>query len=196
MLERRAAPNSINATTQDSARNIVLLHDAGGNRINTVAALGPLIDSLRARGDTIVLVSDLAGITRDDAMPQLPPASEATRLIRKAGFVLLGTGETTLFWVFSIAVVLGIARLLIIGVLALVQRLLQHQERGVPVGFTPGVSVIVPAFNEEKVVVQTISSLLNQRYNGELEIVVVDDGSTDDTMIILEEAYGRHPQAR
>jgi cellulose synthase/poly-beta-1,6-N-acetylglucosamine synthase-like glycosyltransferase/peptidoglycan/xylan/chitin deacetylase (PgdA/CDA1 family)/spore germination protein YaaH len=193
VLERRAAPNAINATTQDSARNVVLLHDAGGNRINTVAALGPLIDSLRARGDTIVLVSDLAGITRDDVMPQLPPASEATRLIRKAGFVLLGTGETTLFWVFSIAVVLGIARLLLIGVLALMQRLMQHQERGVPVSYTPGVSVIVPAYNEEKVVVQTISSLLNQRYAGELEIVVVDDGSTDDTTAIVEEAYGKHP---
>jgi cellulose synthase/poly-beta-1,6-N-acetylglucosamine synthase-like glycosyltransferase/peptidoglycan/xylan/chitin deacetylase (PgdA/CDA1 family)/spore germination protein YaaH len=194
VLARRAAPNAINATTQDSARNIVLLHDAGGNRINTVAAIGPLIDSLRAHGDTIVLVSELAGITRDDAMPMPPPTSEITRLLRKAGFLMLGTGETTLFWVFSIAVVLGVARLVVIGVLAIIQRLRQHQDRQVPVTFTPGVSVIVPAFNEEKVVVQTITSLLNQRYAGDLEIVVVDDGSTDDTAIICEEAYGRHPQ--
>ena len=194
VLERRAEPNAINATTQDSARNIILLHDAGGNRINTVAALGMLIDSLRARGDTIVLVSDLAGITRDDAMPMLPPASAATRLVRKAGFLMLGTGETMLFWIFTIAVVLGIARLLIIGILAVVQRLRQHQERGAPVSYTPGVSVIVPAYNEEKVVVQTISSLLNQRYAGELEIVVVDDGSSDDTATICEEAYGKHPR--
>jgi cellulose synthase/poly-beta-1,6-N-acetylglucosamine synthase-like glycosyltransferase/peptidoglycan/xylan/chitin deacetylase (PgdA/CDA1 family)/spore germination protein YaaH len=194
VLERRAFPNQINATTQDSARNIVLLHDAGGPRINTVAALGPLIDSLRARGDTIVLVSELAGITRDDAMPPLPPASEATRLLRKAGFLMLGTIETTLFWVFSIAVVLGVLRLLIIGVLALIQRVRQHQVRGAPVSFTPGVSVVVPAFNEEKVVVQTIASLLLQRYAGELQIVVVDDGSSDDTADIVEEAYGTHPR--
>jgi cellulose synthase/poly-beta-1,6-N-acetylglucosamine synthase-like glycosyltransferase/peptidoglycan/xylan/chitin deacetylase (PgdA/CDA1 family)/spore germination protein YaaH len=193
-LQRRKAPNAINATTQDSARNIVLLHDAGGNRINTVAALGPLIDSLRAHGDTLVLVSELAGITRDDAMPRLPPESQATRLVRKAGFLMLGTGETTLFWVFTIAVVLGIARLVIIGVLAIVQRLWNHQVRGAPVTYTPGVSVIVPAYNEEKVVVQTITSLLNQRYAGEMEIVVVDDGSTDDTADICTEAYGRHPQ--
>jgi peptidoglycan-N-acetylglucosamine deacetylase len=194
VLERRAAPNAINATTQDSARNIILLHDAGGDRHNTVAALGMLIDSLRARGDTIVLVSDLAGITRDDAMPQLPPASEATRFVRKAGFVMLGAGETALFWIFTVAVVLGIARLLIIGLLAIAQRLRQHQDRGAPVSYTPGVSVIVPAYNEEKVVVRTIASLLNQRYGGELEIVVVDDGSSDDTAAICEEAYGRHPQ--
>jgi cellulose synthase/poly-beta-1,6-N-acetylglucosamine synthase-like glycosyltransferase/peptidoglycan/xylan/chitin deacetylase (PgdA/CDA1 family)/spore germination protein YaaH len=194
VLKRRDFLNEINATTQDSARNVVLLHDAGGNRINTVAALGPLIDSLRARGDTLVLVSDLAGITRDDAMPPLPPASEATRLVRKAGFVLLGTAEISLFWVFSVAVVLGIVRLLVIGLLAMIQRVRQHQVRGAPVSFTPGVSVIVPAYNEEKVVVQTISSLLQQRYAGELEILVVDDGSSDDTADIVEEAYGSHPR--
>ncbi len=194
VLERRTLPNAINALAQDSARNVILLHDAGGDRHNTVAALGPLIDSLRARGDTVVLVSELAGITRDDAMPPLPPSSEATRLLRRAGFLLLGSVETALFWVFTVAVVLGIARLVLIGLLAIIQRLRQHQERGVPVAYTPGVSVIVPAFNEEKVIVQTISSLLNQRYAGALEIVVVDDGSSDDTAVICEEAYGGHPQ--
>ncbi len=193
VLQRRDSINSINVTTQDSARNIVLLHDAGGNRANTVAALGPLIDSLRAHGDTIVLVSDLAGITRDDAMPPLPPSSRITRLMRKAGWVLLGVGETALFWTFTVAVVLGIARLVLIGLLALLQRLLRHQHRGAPVSFAPGVSVIVPAYNEEKVVVQTITSLLNQQYDGPLEIVVVDDGSSDDTADICEEAYGAHP---
>jgi cellulose synthase/poly-beta-1,6-N-acetylglucosamine synthase-like glycosyltransferase len=75
-----------------------------------------------------------------------------------------------------------------------VQRLRQHQDRSAPVGFTPGVSVIVPAYNEEKVIVKTITSLLNQRYAGTLEVVVVDDGSSDDTADIVEEAYGGHPQ--
>lgn len=194
VLERRAEPNAINATTQDSARNIILLHDAGGNRAQTVAALGPLIDSLRARGDTIVLVSDLAGITRDDAMPQLPPSSEATRLVRKAGFLMLGTGETTLFWIFTIAVVLGVARLVIIGILALVQRLKRHQDRNAPAPYTPGVSVIVPAYNEEKVIVRTVASLLAQRYEGALEVIVVDDGSMDGTSSVCESAYGSDPR--
>ncbi|MEP6732646.1 MAG: glycosyltransferase [bacterium] len=194
VLDRRKFPNALNSLAQDSARNVVLLHDSGGDRRNTVAALGPLIDSLRARGDTIVLVSDLAGITRDDAMPPLPPSSEATRLLRQAGWLLLGVGETSMFWIFSVAVVLGIARLLVIGLLAIIQRLKQHQDRTAPVTYTPGVSVIVPAYNEEKVIVQTISSLLNQRYAGELQIVVVDDGSSDDTAAICQEAYGRHSQ--
>ena len=194
VLRRRALPNDITARAQDSARNVVLLHDAGGDRHNTVAALGSLIDSLRARGDTIVLVSELAGITREDAMPTLPPSSEATRLLRRAGFLLLGSFETTLFWVFTVAVVLGIGRLVIIGLLAIVQHMRRHQTRGAPTAYAPGVSVIIPAYNEEKVIIQTISSLLSQAYAGELELVVVDDGSADDTAIICEEAYGAHPQ--
>ncbi|HEX9484458.1 MAG TPA: polysaccharide deacetylase family protein, partial [Gemmatimonadaceae bacterium] len=108
VLKRRQLPNELNTLAQDSARNIVLLHDAGGNRRNTVAALGALIDSLRARGDTLVLVSELAGITRLDAMPALPPASGATRLLRQAGWLLLGLADISIFWVFTVAVILGI----------------------------------------------------------------------------------------
>jgi cellulose synthase/poly-beta-1,6-N-acetylglucosamine synthase-like glycosyltransferase len=127
-------------------------------------------------------------------MPPLPPTNEATQLLRRTGWYMLGVVEVSVFWVFTIAVVLGIARLLIIGVLAIIQRIKQHQDRDAPVTYTPGVSVIVPAYNEEKVIVQTIASLLNQRYEGELEIVVVDDGSADETADICEVAYGSHPQ--
>ena len=196
VLRRRVLPNAINVLAQDSARNVVLLHDAGGNRRNTVAALGPLIDSLHARGDTIVLVSELAGITRDDAMPPLPPASEATRLLRRAGWLMLGTIETASFWIFSIAVVLGMARLLIVGLLAIVQRLWRHQDRGAPVSFTPGVSVIVPAYNEARVITKTIASLLGHGHDVNLEIIVVDDGSPDDTSDVARAGYGDHPQVR
>jgi len=192
VLHQREVPRITQATNQDSARNVVLLHDSGGDRRNTVAALGPLIDSLRARGDTLVLVSDLAGISRDDAMPALPPQTEATRLFVRAGFLMLGTGETIMFWIFSIAVALGIGRLVIIGILALIQRLKQHQIRDGGGSFVPGVSVIVPAYNEERVIVRTVASLLGQKYAGPIEIVVVDDGSSDETADIVEEAYGDH----
>jgi hypothetical protein len=94
VLRDREMPRITEATNQDSARNVVLLHDAGGDRSGTVRALGPLIDSLRARGDTLVLVSELAGITRDDAMPPMPATTEATRLFMRIGFLTLGLGET------------------------------------------------------------------------------------------------------
>ena len=176
------------------AKNVILLHDGGGNRINTIRALGPLIDSLRARGDTMVLVSELVGLTRDQAMPPLAHIGTIRRDLRLAGFEVLGATEWTMFWVFTLAVILGIARLAIMGALAIAQRLRQHQDRGKPTGFAPPVSVIVPAYNEQQVIGHTIASLLMQEYAGDIEIVVVDDGSTDGTYAAAMETHGTHPQ--
>lgn len=52
----------------------------------------------------------------------------------------------------------------------------------------PRVAIIVPCFNEEKTVAGTMLSLLNLQYPKErLEIIVVDDGSTDNTPAIARE---------
>ena len=169
--------------------NVVLLHDGGGDRAHTVAALGAIIDSLRARGDTLVLLSQLVGISRQDAMPPLAAVNEASRIARLAGWAALGVGELALYWIFMAAVVLGIGRLFLIAPLAILQRLIRHQRRGLPTRFTPPVTVIIPAFNEGKVILKTIASLVAQRYDGPIEIIVVDDGSADTTYQIVREAY-------
>ena len=49
--------------------SIILLHDGGGDRSATVAALPMLIDTLRAHGYTIVPVSALMGKTTAEVMP-------------------------------------------------------------------------------------------------------------------------------
>jgi cellulose synthase/poly-beta-1,6-N-acetylglucosamine synthase-like glycosyltransferase len=54
---------------------------------------------------------------------------------------------------------------------------------------TPGISIVVPAFNEETVILESVRSLLAQRYSL-FEVVVVDDGSTDATARTLVDAYG------
>lgn len=54
--------------------------------------------------------------------------------------------------------------------------------------FTPGVSIIIPCFNEEEWIQRTISSCLNQDYPPEkLEVIVVDDCSTDKSVQKIEE---------
>lgn len=52
----------------------------------------------------------------------------------------------------------------------------------------PSVSVIIPAYNEEKTIIKTIVSVINLDYPKDLlDVVVVDDGSKDNTKIIVEE---------
>jgi cellulose synthase/poly-beta-1,6-N-acetylglucosamine synthase-like glycosyltransferase len=57
---------------------------------------------------------------------------------------------------------------------------------------TPGISVLVPAFNEEAVIVESVRSLLSLRYPRH-EVVVTSDGSTDGTIATLVEAFDLAP---
>jgi cellulose synthase/poly-beta-1,6-N-acetylglucosamine synthase-like glycosyltransferase len=61
--------------------------------------------------------------------------------------------------------------------------------------FTPGITVILPAFNESAGIVESVYSLLALRYPS-YEVVVVNDGSTDDTMERLTTAFDLIPAHR
>ncbi len=60
---------------------------------------------------------------------------------------------------------------------------------------TPGMSVLVAAYNEERTIVECVRSVLAQRYP-QLELIVVDDGSTDETFAVLEQAFDLVPTQR
>ena len=196
---QRPSPRAIidSVLAQHDRGSVVLLHDGGGDRTNTIAALGPLIDSLRARGDTLVLASNLAGLTREQSMPLLARSGSAERFAELSTYFAIGATEWLLTWLFLIAVVLGIGRLAVVMMLALAQRIHTRSRFSLAssaMPYAPSVSVIVPAYNEEKVVAQTIMSLLTQDYAGDLEIVVVDDGSPDSTYQVAREAFGNDPR--
>ncbi len=191
VMDQRYYGGVVTAGGLRSGGNVVLLHDGGGNRAQTVRALGPIIDSIRAHGDTIVALSELAGISRDEAMPGLPPRSALTRGIELATFSFVSGLEWTLYWLFFIAVVVGAIRLVIIIMLATYQR---YHRRKSETHYTPAVTIIVPAYNEERVIAATVRSLLNQVYGGDLNIVVVDDGSPDDTYGVVMREFGDDPR--
>jgi glycosyltransferase involved in cell wall biosynthesis len=56
----------------------------------------------------------------------------------------------------------------------------------------PRVSVCVPSYNHARYLPDTIESVLGQTYR-DFEVVVVDDGSTDDSLAIAESYAARHP---
>src|SRR5581483_9475688 len=99
--------------------NVVLLHDSGGDRSQTVAALPQIIEGLRSRGFDLVLVSDLMGKSRDDVMPAIPNEERLGAWVDDAGFRLINWVSAVLHNLFVVGIVLGLMRLLFIGILAL-----------------------------------------------------------------------------
>lgn len=162
--------------------NIILLHDAGGDRSQTYAALPKILDWLTERGDTVVPLSQLLNIPHDELMPPVQPdAQSGWRAVAATGFRAWRWLVETL-WTFMLAATgLVVIRSLLLAVLAWRQ---QREARGrtpVPPSEWPAVSVLIAAYNEEKVIAKTLRSVLDHDYPGRVEVVVVDDGSTDAT---------------
>lgn len=55
---------------------------------------------------------------------------------------------------------------------------------------SPSISIIIPVYNQEKYISRCLDSVLNQTYSN-IEIIVVNDGSTDDTAFIVDEILSR-----
>jgi cellulose synthase/poly-beta-1,6-N-acetylglucosamine synthase-like glycosyltransferase/peptidoglycan/xylan/chitin deacetylase (PgdA/CDA1 family)/spore germination protein YaaH len=166
--------------------SIILMHDGGGNRAPTVAALPVLIDALRAHGYTIVPVSALMGKTTAEVMPTITGFQYWRAVADSVAFSILSFLGHFIVSVFFVGDVLMSARLLLVGVLAILDRLRRSQAPAPD--FTPPVAVLVPAYNEETVIVRTVRSVLNSTYPN-LHVVVIDDGSSDRTAEVAREAY-------
>ena len=177
----------------DRSANIVLLHDGGGDRSQTVAALPRIIERLEADGYRLVPTSTLAGLDREAVMP--PVASIDLLAVRAdvAIFTLLGWVLSSLNWMFFFAIALGIARSVGLTGLALLPNRRRPVETAEP--FAPKVTVIIPAYNEEKVIESSIRRILESDWP-ELEVIVADDGSKDRTSEIVASCFGEEPRVR
>lgn len=181
------------AQVQQGDGQVILLHDAGGNRDQTIAALPVIIEKLRALGYQFTTVSELAGIPLAQANPPVSRGQQWLARLIGTNFTAIGWLGQALGWLFKIGVTLSVARLLLIVVLALKE---QVQRRKAPAALDtplPSMAVIVPAFNEAKVICATIASLLHSDLP-ELQVYVIDDGSTDGTADVARAEYGTHPR--
>jgi cellulose synthase/poly-beta-1,6-N-acetylglucosamine synthase-like glycosyltransferase/spore germination protein YaaH/peptidoglycan/xylan/chitin deacetylase (PgdA/CDA1 family) len=173
--------------------NMVLLHDAGGDRSQTVAALRVVVPMLRKEGYQFVRVSDLMGTTRDAVMPVLQAKDIPYVGFDRFVFRLL-SAQTILALLFTIAIVLGIGRVLFVISLSLLGKRGKGMGKGsAREGYEPPVSVLIAAYNERPVIARTIESVLGGSY-GKIEVIVVDDGSHDGTAEEVERAFGVDPR--
>ena len=177
------------APTDRLCGNIILLHDGGGDRRETVRALPAIIEGARAKGLQIVSVSDLLHKTRAEIMPPIARNELWSAWLTWLGFWMYGAGLKLIATVFFLGDLLMTGRLLFIGAFALYDRL--HSRRlGPPDSFKPGVAILIPAYNEEKVIERTIRAALRSSYRN-LRVIVIDDGSRDRTLEVAKECFRR-----
>jgi cellulose synthase/poly-beta-1,6-N-acetylglucosamine synthase-like glycosyltransferase/peptidoglycan/xylan/chitin deacetylase (PgdA/CDA1 family)/spore germination protein YaaH len=170
--------------------SIILLHDGGGNRANTVKALPAIIEGLHARGYQIVSVHELLGKNYTDVMAPISRNERFWAMVDSAGFLILGAISSFIVFVFFLGDILMSGRLILVGAAAIFDRLRRHrtEKASGQSAFLPAIAVLVPAFNEEKVINRTIRSVLHSTYPN-LRVVVIDDGSSDRTAEVAREHF-------
>ncbi|GII56943.1 bi-functional transferase/deacetylase [Planotetraspora thailandica] len=178
------------ATPKRGAGAVIMFHDAGGDRSQTVAGLDRLLTALDKDGYTATT------LTRAVGLPSAHTAASTSDQVLGKALVAAQRASSaftgSLSWVLAAAGVLTLIRLaLFVGLAWAHARKARRMRRDRMAGrrrgaaprweAPPAVTVIVPAYNEEAGIEATIRSLVTTDYPGPLEILVVDDGSTDRT---------------
>ncbi|MFD3736114.1 polysaccharide deacetylase family protein [Streptomyces sp. NPDC058632] len=171
------------ATPEDGEGAIVLMHDSGGDRSQTVAALDRFLPDLKERGYEFDNLTEAL-----DAPSAMSPVTGAELWKGKAWVFLVQASEK-----ITSGLVVGLA---VIGTLVIARFVLMlllsgiHARRVRRKGFSWGppvtepVTVLVPAYNEAKCIENTVRSLMDSDHP--IEVLVIDDGSNDGTARIVE----------
>ncbi|MER6406475.1 glycosyltransferase [Streptomyces viridosporus] len=171
------------ATPEDGKGAIVLMHDSGGDRSQTVAALDRFLPDLKKQGYKFDNLTEALG------SPSAHSAVTGVDLWKGKAWIFLvqASGKITGVLVVGLAVI----GTLVIGRFALMLLLSgAHARRVRRKGFSWGppvtepVTVLVPAYNEAKCIENTVRSLMASDHP--IEVLVIDDGSTDGTARIVE----------
>jgi len=172
----------------------ILLHDGGGDRAESVKLIPLLVHELQKRGKKFVTVSALVGATREDVNPKVKNSDTLMLASDRIVFEAMYLFEVFLTIAFISAIVLGTLRVFFITVLALIARRKERKHKGFDESYRPPVTVVIAAYNEAKVIVRTLQAVLANDYAGPLDIIVVDDGSADETSGEVMHAYGSDPR--
>ena len=115
-------------------------------------------------------------------------------------FVIIYTMPMTIFsfsslieysTIVALVIFLFVLLMRYFGILIMAYLYINQYTYSKTTGFYPFVSIIVPVYNEDKVVADSIRSLLQLNYSN-YEIIVVNDGSTDKTNEVAEKLVGYH----
>ncbi|WP_284982989.1 bifunctional polysaccharide deacetylase/glycosyltransferase family 2 protein [Arthrobacter sp. efr-133-TYG-118] len=184
-IERNLAPSG----TQGQ---VLLMHDGGGDRAQTVAALDSVLTKFSDQGFRVTTVGDAVGITsmRDASAAEQISGNAFVWGIRLSDFVV-----TAISWALVAAGIVTLIRAVLVVGFAASHRRAGRRLRAAGSGrrrvdvplrpeITEPVTVIVPAYNESAGIEAAVRSIVASSHP--VEIIVVDDGSTDGTADIVE----------
>jgi cellulose synthase/poly-beta-1,6-N-acetylglucosamine synthase-like glycosyltransferase/peptidoglycan/xylan/chitin deacetylase (PgdA/CDA1 family) len=176
--------NEIITRVEQNAGGIVLLHDGGEDQSQTVAALPQVINTLRDKGYEFTTIAEFLDTTSDVLMPD---SDKVTSTFGNVSFLAVGNSWSVLEFIFWTVFGIGLFRAIMLLILT------AKRTRHVPSqsGDLPSVTIVIPAYNEEKVIGKCISRALATRYT-DYDIIVVNDGSSDGTYSEAM-AFADHP---
>ncbi|MGC5361938.1 glycosyltransferase [Streptomyces sp. DT24] len=171
------------ATPKGGKGAIILMHDSGGDRSQTVAALGKFLPRMQERGYTFDNLTTALGA------PSAHTPVTGFALVKGKAFVYaVDVSEHITGVMVAGLAVIGVLVFSRFGLMLLLSFLHARKVRkrnfrwGEP--FTRPVSVLVPAYNERKCIEATVRSLMSSDHP--IEVIVIDDGSTDGTADLVE----------
>lgn len=172
-----------NATPKHGKGAIVLMHDSGGDRSQSVAALDRFLPKMQDQG------YEFANLTTALGGPSAHTPVTGLALWKGKAFVhaVAVSEHITDVMVAGLAVI-GVLVISRFGLMLLLSFVHARRVRkrdfswGEPV--TRPVTVLVPAYNERECIANTVRSLVASDYP--VEVIVIDDGSTDGTADIVE----------
>ncbi|KAA9015511.1 polysaccharide deacetylase family protein [Niallia endozanthoxylica] len=188
--------NEIYENTIENVHNgqIILLHDSGGDRTPTIEALPKIIRWLKANGYSIVPVSELVGLERSVVMPTVQETEKSMTPVYLYGSTFNAALIKSIKIFLFLLIVIGLFRLAMLLFFSLKQKR-KSEHRVYENSYQPFVSILIAAYNEDKVIGKTIQSIMNSRYP-QFELIIVDDGSTDQTANIVETECNKYSNMR
>ena len=183
--------NNVLTGLKDPGNHVIVMHDAGGDRSQTVAALKILIPELKKQGYTFTTFAKATGLQQDQINPPLSGQELFFVDITSIWNFILRWGWIIITWLFIFTTVIAIFRILFLGTMVI--RSIKRYKKRNNQKFEEPVTVIVPCYNEEKTVAYTLSAL-QESTKKNLEILVVNDGSSDNTSGVVRDFMKSDPR--
>ena len=189
--------NFVKTNFDENSSSQLLFHDSGGfTREGTIKALPEVIKFLKEKNLKFVKVDELEKKSQNEAINSFENIKADTFGLPRLLFMnMLNKSDLIFRLLLFIATTLGAIRLIVL-LIGLFKHFSDKKEqifKTEKLENQPGVSVLIPCYNEEKVVCNTINSILNSDYSN-LEVVVINDCSTDGSLGLIQSEYGNNPR--